>query len=180
MFGFLRKRDGERASLASIPPPEAAAPAVPAEIDGSDFPEEASPGSESDSAPKYGILAAVQDCRALSADARVMAETYQQCREIECDIAAVEARRDTDLARIVANFQICREVLDKTFGERAKALDKHYETLDKALESNDREVIIAALHGISGIVTTNPLESFQETVHTLMNAKRDDVLQLEF
>lgn len=47
------------------------------------------------------------------------------------------------------------------FGEREKALDVHYRTLDKAIESNDRELIVAAIQGISTIVTKTPLEDLE-------------------
>ena len=122
----------------------------------------------------------MQNANGITANAAQVAETYRACQEISRDIEAIKAKRDVELARIVAGFKICNEVLDKTFGERAGALEKHYQTLDKALESGNNELVIAALQGISGIVTTSPLESFQQTVDQLMKIKRDDVLELDF
>ena len=57
-----------------------------------------------------------------------------------------------------------RLLLEKTFGERDKALSKHYDLLDNAINSNDREMILVALHGISSIVTKSPLDDFEKFV----------------
>ena len=121
-----------------------------------------------------------QSGKSIMADASQMAETYRACQEISRDIEAIKAKRDVELARIVAGFKICSDVIDRTFGERADALEKHYQTLDKALESGNNELVIAALQGISGIVTTSPLKSFEQEVDELMKIKRDDVLELDF
>lgn len=128
-----------------------------------------------------GLVAGImENGKGMVADAAQVTETYRACQEISRDIEAIKAKRDVELARIVAGFKICNSVLDKTFGERADALEKHYQALDKALESGNNELIIEALHGISGIVTTSPLESFQKTVKELMQIKKDDVLELDF
>ena len=49
----------------------------------------------------------------------------------------------------------------KCLAKREKALDVYYRTLDKAIESNDRELIVAAIQGISTIVTKTPLEDLE-------------------
>ena len=54
--------------------------------------------------------------------------------------------------------------LEGTFGERDKALVKHYDLLDKAVDSNDRDLILASLQGISSIVTKSPLDDFEKFV----------------
>lgn len=121
-----------------------------------------------------------QSGRDMFADANQMMETYRACQEISRDIESIKAKRDVELARIVAGFKLCNDLLDKTFGERAGALDKHYQALDKGLESGNNELVIAALRGISGIVTTCPMESFQKTVDKMFSTQRDDVLELDF
>ena len=71
-----------------------------------------------------------------------------------------------------------RDVLTQIFAERSTALMAHYKTLDQALVSDDRELIIASLKGISSIVSQNPLESFAEFTKALDND--DEVLNLDF
>lgn len=54
--------------------------------------------------------------------------------------------------------------MEGTFGERDKALTKHYDLLDKAVASNDRDLILASLQGISSVVTKSPLDDFEKFV----------------
>ena len=72
----------------------------------------------------------------------------------------------------------CKEVIQGTFGQREKGLQAHYQVLERALESNDREMIVASLKGISSIVVTNPLESFSNFIEAWNN--KDKPLELDF
>lgn len=185
MFGWSKKKRSEPGSGSDVPligdnPGEDDAFAAE-EMDASTQGclEEPQPASGGDSllSQVNGICSSVSG---VAADAAQVADTYRACLEINRDIEAIRSKRDVDLARIVAGFKICNEVLDKTFGERAGALEKHYQALDKALESGNNVLVIEALHGISGIVTTNPLEAFQKTVDELMDLKPGGVLELDF
>ena len=69
-----------------------------------------------------------------------------------------------EIAKTVAKFKTAQDFMEKTFGERDKALSKHYDLLDDAIKSNDRDMILAALHGISSIVTKSPLDDFEKFV----------------
>lgn len=69
-----------------------------------------------------------------------------------------------EMAKTIAKFKTAQTFMEGTFGERDKALTKHYELLDKAVASNDRDLILASLHGISSIVAKSPLEDFQKFV----------------
>ncbi len=89
---------------------------------------------------------------------------YAQCKQVEEHTKQLKVWSEVEIARTVAKYKSCQDFLDKTFGEREHALNKHYELLDKAVESNDKDLIIAALSGISSIVTKSPLDDFEEFV----------------
>ena len=89
----------------------------------------------------------------------------------------LEMMTQMQLANTVAKYQLCHEFLDNTFKERHGALQKHYDLLDRAVESNDREMILASLHGISSIVTTSPLSELQRLASVFDNT---DVPLLDF
>ena len=89
---------------------------------------------------------------------------YKQCCEIKAKTAQVQAWSEVKIAETVAKYKSCQEFLSYTFGERDKALSKHYEILDKAMENDDKELIVASLRGISGIVTSSPLSDFDKFV----------------
>lgn len=92
------------------------------------------------------------------------ANLYSQCMQVEQKTEQIRMWSEVQIAKTVAKYRSCQEFLNFTFGERDKALTKHYGVLDKAVESGDRELIIAALKGISGIVTSSPLSDFDEFV----------------
>lgn len=87
-------------------------------------------------------------------------DIYNNSLMINRSIKELESKRDVELAKIVAKFEQGKDVLTKVFGERQGALGKHYEVLDKALASNDRELIIESLRGISSMVASRPLQDF--------------------
>ena len=89
---------------------------------------------------------------------------YNQAREIEAKTEQMRYWSDVKITEITAKYKSCQDFLEKSFGERETALDKHYKLLDDAIEKGDRELIIHALHGISGIVTTSPLSDFEKFV----------------
>lgn len=69
---------------------------------------------------------------------------------------------NAQITSTIARYKACHEFLSHTFEERGGALQKHYDVLDRAIESGDKELIIAAMQGISSIVTTSPLQDLEE------------------
>ncbi|RRD91956.1 hypothetical protein EII33_05955 [Bacteroides heparinolyticus] len=94
------------------------------------------------------------------------------------EIKKLKIQSHTEIERIVKRYELCRNVLTLIFAERTKGLAAHYEALDKALASNDRELIINSLRGISTIIAQNPLESFSTLTAILNN--EDETLKLDF
>lgn len=105
-------------------------------------------------------------------------DVWQESNRIEQNIAMIEAAKEVELQNIVAKFEICKEMLTQTFGQRQQGLNVHYKMLDKALESNDREMIIASLRGISSIVASNPLEDFSKFIEAWNDKSKP--LELDF
>lgn len=91
-------------------------------------------------------------------------DLYSQCKMVEEKTEQIRMWSEVKIAETVAKYRSCQEFLNFTFGERDKALSKHYALLDKAYEDGDKELIVEALHGISGIVTSSPLSDFESFV----------------
>lgn len=89
---------------------------------------------------------------------------YEKSLEIKRDIALIQASTAIELKRIASQYELCQNVLQGVFGQRQEALMAHYEVLEKALEGDDRTLIIASLRGISEIVVSNPLESYSKFI----------------
>ena len=93
-------------------------------------------------------------------------------------LKALEKQNDKEIRLMTMKYEQTREILQMVFGERQTALNAHYAALDDALKSDDREIILASLRGISSIVSQNPLESFSEFCKVWDN--KDETLYLDF
>lgn len=89
---------------------------------------------------------------------------YEKSLEIKRNIALIQASTAVELKKIASQYELCQNVLQGVFGQRQEALAAHYEVLEKALEGDDRTLIIASLRGISEIVISNPLESYSKFI----------------
>lgn len=91
-----------------------------------------------------------------------VADLYVQCKRLETQKESVKYWSQVEMAKIVAKYKSCQEFMYYTFSERDKALTKHYELLDKAVMSDNKDLIVEALRGIGGIVTKSPLEDLEQ------------------
>lgn len=101
-----------------------------------------------------------------------LSQIYQQSMQLKRDVAAINAWTDVELAKIAAKYKSCEAFLNKTFGEREKTLNKLYNALDVAIESNNREAIILAMKGMSEIVTSSPLSDLEKFAEVYNDTSR--------
>ena len=89
-------------------------------------------------------------------------EVYDHSLQVKQNIAAIDAWTTVELGRITAKYKSCELFLNSTFSERRATLEKLYKVLDHAIENNDRDSLIAAMRGMSDIVTSSPLQDFEK------------------
>lgn len=93
--------------------------------------------------------------------AQNLANTYAQCNELREKRKTVEAMSKVELAKTVAEYQVTKQFITESFGERREALKENYKALDDAIAKGDRELIIIAMSKIGDIVTTSPLKDLE-------------------
>lgn len=98
-----------------------------------------------------------------------LSNVYIESKKINANIKALRMQTNAMVQMHANSIIASREIVTKVFAERSLSLNKHYEVLDKALKSNDRELIIASLQGISSIVVANPIEQIGEYVRMLQD-----------
>lgn len=91
-------------------------------------------------------------------------EVYAESQRLNAQVKMTEQWSQVEMAKTAAKFYATKELIERTFGERHQALSSHYKALDHAIECGDRELIVAAMHQISTIVTSSPLADFQTFV----------------
>jgi len=89
-------------------------------------------------------------------------DVHRQSVELREKTKQIDALSKVQIAKIAAKYRLAETALCNIFSERDKALDKQYKLLDKAIEKDDNELVIAALKGISGIVSSSPLSDFEK------------------
>ena len=88
-------------------------------------------------------------------------DVYSESQRLNAQVAITQEMSKVQMAKIAAKYMATRDVIEHTFAERGTALSKFYHALDHAIESDNQELILAAMHNISSIVTTSPLEDIQ-------------------
>ena len=107
-----------------------------------------------------------------------LTDIWAENQRLDKQIQFLEMQNEKQILVITKRYEMFRDILTAVFSERQVALSAHYKTLDNALASNDKELIIASLKGISSIVEQNPLSSLAEFTKILDN--ENDVLDLNF
>ena len=97
------------------------------------------------------MLSTFERIMSIRRDCEVMTQKTEQVRMIAQE----------RIINTLAKFKQNQDIIEKVFGERDKALSKYYEILDKALASNDRQMLLASMEQISKVVTTSPLAEIE-------------------
>lgn len=107
-----------------------------------------------------------------------LCDIYIENKRINANIKALRIQTNAVINIHAQNIAATRELVTKVFAERAIGLKKHYEVLDKALKSDDREMIIASLQGISSIIVANPVDQIAKFANMLHSP--NSKLRLDF
>ena len=99
-------------------------------------------------------------------------------KRLNNQLKLIESHNNREIYRISEKYETVKQTLQFIFGERQTALNAHYAVLDKAIKSDDRELIIKSLQGASSIVSQHPLENFSEFRQIWDNT--DETLYLDF
>lgn len=101
---------------------------------------------------------------------------YSECIRLNEHRREVEAMTQEKLVRTIAKYKTAEKFITSSFAERNGALQNYYSVLDDAVRKGDKELIIAAMSNISGIVTTSPLkdleklcQSFDESLDNMLD-----------
>lgn len=112
--------------------------------------------------------------------ARDIAGFYADCKKINAQTEQLRMMTDIQMQSIAAKYELTRQFLCSTFQERGTALSKHYDVLDTAVLSGDREMIVNALKNISDIVTSSPLSDLEKFADMFNNNSPSNPLIFDF
>ena len=96
-----------------------------------------------------------------------VAKFTEQQKTVRKDI---EAKRDSDIARIQAQKEIIMIYLEKSFDERKENFSKLFQVIDHAIANNNMQQLALGLDSINNLAATSPfkdLTSIQDTKNAL-------------
>ena len=81
----------------------------------------------------------------------------------EREVERYRAMRDIAITEITEKYKFAHELMNKTFEERRKIIEKDFELVDKGIEQHDYQLVNAGLQHITTTIKDNPFKLFQVT-----------------
>lgn len=103
---------------------------------------------------------------------------WQDNQRMSMELAHMQMQHTERIYEMTQRYALMRDTLAAVFGERFSALSAHYKVLEKGIEEGNNELLLGALQGICNIVTTNPLEKFEQFRAALKNP--NSTIELDF
>lgn len=108
------------------------------------------------------IMSSTEAMTQISGLGHKIIDVYNNSLLINRSIKEIESKERIELNKLAQKYQATEFALTKVFAERQEALNAHYKSLEKGLQSDDRELIIESLRGISQMVSSRPLQDFNK------------------
>ena len=89
-------------------------------------------------------------------------DVYAESQRLNAQVEIVKENSKVALAAITARFLTTRQIIEETFKERRFALNASYEVLQKGIDDNNTDLILAGMREIGKVVVTSPLQDIQE------------------
>lgn len=99
----------------------------------------------------------------------VAKETIKYAEEQETKREEIRAMRDASIAHINALKESVKFYLEKSFDERKDLFDKQFESVNKALESGNVEMLAVSLSAINELAASSPFKSLSDVASVQKN-----------
>ena len=99
-------------------------------------------------------------------------EAFKEEQITKREIAKIDATKEVLLTEIKSRYTLYHRLFDKIFDERKVAINKYFDVIDKGVASNNNDVILQGLSGLSKIVTTSPFTDLNTLSNLLEGNKK--------
>ena len=79
------------------------------------------------------------------------------------EIERYRTMRDIAITEITKKYEAIDKLINKTFEERRKVIEKEFEVIDKGLETHDYQLVNMGLQHLTTMLKDNPFRLFQIT-----------------
>lgn len=91
-----------------------------------------------------------------------LANAYSEHQRTKREIAAIEANKEVLMKEITEKYATYRLIFERVFAERAAAIRKIFDLIDRGMHDNDRVLITNGLQALSHVVATSPFANIGE------------------
>lgn len=100
-----------------------------------------------------------------------LVDAYKEGQVTEREIAKINANKEVMLAEISGKYETYRLVFNRIFDERKEVIDRFFDVIDKGVASNDKQIILGGLEGLSRIVSASPFANTEQLSRLLESGK---------
>lgn len=102
-------------------------------------------------------------------------DAYQDGQEVRRDLAKIEATRQVLVAEIAQRYDFYHALFVRIFDERKQAIDGYFQTIDRGIAVNDKELILQALAGVAHIVSSSPFTNLDQLAKRLESGQKIEI-----
>lgn len=100
---------------------------------------------------------------------------FREEQQNQRDLAEIGARRDLLIAEVTRRYDLYQSVFNQVFAERRDAVDRYFEIVERGITTNNKELIINGLQGVSGIVASSPFANIQELAKMMESGRQVEI-----
>lgn len=111
-----------------------------------------------------GTSLSVQDLRPVM---DVLLQAWSEEKRSGVELAKVEATRAIAIQAIRHKHDLYRSAFEHIFAERRLVISKHFDVIDRGMQRNDSELILAGLRGLGQVVASSPFSDLKSLAQAL-------------
>ena len=102
-------------------------------------------------------------------------EAKRDIAKSEEAIARLETAREVAILEITRKYDLLHEVFEEVFSDRRDAISKHFDIVEKGIQSDNRDLILGGLKGLAEIVSSSPFANVQELARLLESSTKIEI-----
>ena len=104
-----------------------------------------------------------------------LVEAFREGQQTRREVAEIGARRDVLIAEITRHYDLYQGLFEKIFAERKDAVDRYFEIVERGIKTDNKDLIVSGLQGVSAIVSSSPFANVQELAKLMESGQRIEI-----
>ena len=101
----------------------------------------------------------------------LLMEYKKENEQTKREIARYDAMKEVMITEITRKYGFYEKLFKAVFSERKTAIDKYFSVIDKGIQENNNELVLAGLSNLSNVVASSPFANIGELKALIENNK---------